>query len=402
MKKICMVLLLGTLFVCACQKAKTVPNRKKDDGDTTVVNTKPIYDEVINYQVQFILAAQLPDGPIMDTSVPGSRISPYFADIAARALLKRPDATNIAAVKKWMVWYLGKLNGAINPVTGAPEVVGSIYDYYGAAETTNGTYDAVDSGASTFLSLAMELVVASPADKAWVAGYAVKIKAVADALEKCIDNANNNVNIAGGGFSPDDNDGLSIDLYAHGAKYLMDNAETNDGLKAMVWLESNVFNGDAAHYQQLLDANTAGMESQLWRSKMYNWFDDNSKGNTNSKWPTFYADALGQLFPGMLGVIDPLSSRANGLYSAFNVHYPAWSNGTVYSGQFPFAVVSYAAAVINDKVRVDEYINHILSFNRAGTQKPYWYNAEAAFVIMAASKMKSQGNNSVFTPTNQF
>jgi hypothetical protein len=384
MKKINIVVLLGLLGVCSCQKTDAGKVTPKTDNKPV---EKSIYDEVIDYQVSFILAAQLPDGPIMDTSIPGSRISPYFADIAARALLKKPNVTDIAAVKKWMIWYMNHLNGSTNPVTGGPEVPGSIYDYAGAAETTNGTYDAVDSGAATFLALAMDLMIASPADKDWLAGYATQLSTIAGAMEQCLDNAANNIPAT---FAQDDNDGLSIDSYVHGAKYLMDNSEVNEGLRAMVYLETNVLNGDAAHYQALLDANTAGMESQLWRTNMYNWFADGSTGATNSKWSTFYADAVGQLYPGMLGVIDPQSTRASDLYGTFNSNYPAWSTGTVYSGQFPFAVVSYAAAVFKDKARVDQYINHILSFNRAGNQKPYWYNAEAAFTIMAASKMKSE------------
>ncbi|BAU52955.1 hypothetical protein [Mucilaginibacter gotjawali] len=377
------ILVFGVLMICSCQKTNT-PAKV---NTTTPPVQKSIYDEVIDDQVNFILAAQLPDGPIMDTSVPGSRISPYFADISARALLKKPSATNIAAVKKWMEWYMKHLNGATNPVTGGAEVPGSIYDYAGAAETTNGTYDSVDSYAATFLALAMDLVVTSPADKGWLAGYTTQLNAVAGALERCLDNSNNTIPVT---FGADDNDGLSIDSYVHGAKYLMDNAEVNEGLRSMVYLESNVLNGDAAHYQTLLAANSAGIESQLWRTTMYNWFANGSTGATISKWSTFYADAVGQLFPGMLGVIDPQSTRADDLYNTFNSNYPAWSAGTVYSGQFPFAVVSYAAAVFKDKTRVDAYINHILSYNRAGTQKPYWYNAEAAFVIMAASKIKSQ------------
>ncbi|MEB0141436.1 hypothetical protein QN363_20695, partial [Undibacterium sp. CCC2.1] len=62
---------------------------------------------------------------------------------------------------------------------------------------------------------------------------------------------------------------------------MMDNAETNQGLKAMVWLQSNVItNGNPAYYSSVLTSNTSGIESQLWRSTMYNWNDNGTTGAT--------------------------------------------------------------------------------------------------------------------------
>ena len=398
-KRIAAVLLFLSVWgISACTKDKIIVIPKENPNTKPVEPVKSLYDTIITYQINYILATQLPDGAFTDTKISGSRISPYFANIACRALLKVPTAANIAAVKKWMVWYMNKLNGNINPVTGNPEIAGSVYDYYGSAQTTNGTYDSVDSYAATFLSLAKDLAVISPSDKDWLAGYSSKLILIGDALEKCIDNQANTVPST---FGPDDNDGLSVDSYVHGAKYLMDNAEVNEGLKSMIWLQSNVLtNNNAAHYQVLSDANTSAIESQLWRGTMYNWNDNGSTGSTNSKWSVFYADATCQLYPGLFGVINPTSARANLLYSTFNSKYPNWSEGTVYdAGGYPWAVVCYAAAVINDKARVVSYLNHILSFNKAGSEKPKWYIGEAAFVILASERMKKQGNAPKFIPT---
>lgn len=395
-KRIAAVLFLSLFGIIACTKDKAIAVPKENPNPVEPV--KSIYDTMINYQINYILATQLPDGAFTDTKISGSRISPYFANIACRALLKVPTAVNIAAVKKWMVWYMNKLNGNSNPVTGKPEIPGSVYDYYGTVETTNGTYDSVDSYAATFLSLAKDLALISPSDKTWIAGYSSKLMIVGGALEQCLDNLTNNVPST---FGPDDNDGLSVDSYVHGAKYLMDNAEVNEGLKSMIWLQSNVLtSNNAAHYQILSDANTSAIESQLWRGTMYNWYDSGSGGSTISKWSVFYADATCQLYPALFGVISPTSARANLLYSIFNSIYPDWSDGTVYdAGGYPWTVVCYAAAVINDKARVVRYLNHILSFNKAGNEKPNWYIGEAAFVILAADRMKNQGSTPLFVPT---
>ncbi len=402
MKKSIFTIIIISLIgiVNACKKEQH-PGKVPITDSTVVKPDVPvasnIYDSVINNQVRYILAAQMPSGAFKDNQEPNSRICGYFANISCRALLKKPTADNVAAVKKYMAWYMSKLNGSVNPITGKPEVPGSVYDYYAPAESTKGTYDSVDSYAATFLSLAKELADLSPADKAWVAGHSVQITLIGQAMEKCIDNSDNSVPV---GFSPDDNDGLSIDSYVHGAKYAMDNSEVNEGLKSMIWLQVQVLGGSkTAHFQNLLDVNTSAIESQLWRGNRYNWNDDGSTGASISKWSNFYADATCQLYPGLFGVIDPLSPRANQLYSTFNVNYPAWSNGTIYSGAYPWAVICYAAAMLNDKARVDEYIKHILALNKAGKQKDYWYNAEAAFVILAADKIKNQGNNAIFIPT---
>ncbi len=396
-KKNILITLLAGLFTIATGCKKDQHPAKIPitiiPGDVLV----SIYDSVIYNQVKYILSNQMPSGAIKDNAESNSRICPYFASIACRALLKKPTSENVAAVKKYLIWYMSKLNSNINPKTGGPEVAGSVYDYYAPGETTNGTYDSVDSYAALFLLLMKEFAELSPANQDWAKGYATQLNLIGSALEKCVDNAANNVPA---GFSTDDNDGLSIDSYVHGAKYTMDNSEVNAGFKAMIWLQTNVLGGSqAAHFKSLLDGNTSAMESQLWRGTMYNWYDNGSAGATFSKWTTFYPDATCQLYPAMFSVIDPQSPRANLLYSSFNFYYPAWSFGTIYSGGYPWAIVTYAAAIINDKARVDQYINHILNLNRGGTQKALWYDAEAAYVILAADKMKNQGNTPVFVPT---
>ena len=402
MKKIVATVLILCLFgTSACKKniANIIPkqNPKENPDDKPVVPVVSVYDSLLNYQAKYILSTQLPDGAFMDTPAPGSRINPYFANISCRALLKVPTAENIAAVKKWMVWYMNNLNGNTNPVTNKSEIAGSIYDYYGSVSKTNGTYDSVDSYAATFLSLAKDLGLISPSDKAWIAGYSIKLMLIGSALEKCIDNSTNGVPTT---FGPDDNDGLSVDSYVHGAKYLMDNSEVNEGLKSMVWLQINAIpNSSASHFQQLLDANTNAIESQLWRGTMYNWNDAGTTGLTVSKWTTFYADAACQLYPHMFGVISPTSSRANQLYNTFNSNYPNWAEGKVYDkGGYPWAVICYAAAVINDKPRVDSYLNYIHTLNKAGKQMPYWYIGEAAFVMLAVDRMKNPGGTPIFIP----
>jgi hypothetical protein len=261
------------------------------------------------------------------------------------------------------------------------------YSYNGTALTSLGTYDSVDSYAATFLTLAKRLIEVSPSNQTWLAGYSYQLTLIGNALTKCIDDSSNTMPT---GYTPDDNDGLTIDSYVHGAKYLMDNVEVNQGLRSMVWLESNVITGGSpTYYQGVLTTHTSAIESQLWRTSMYNWNDNGSTGSTISAWTTWYADAIGQLFPAMLELISPTSSRATSLYTSFNAHYPNWSTGTVYDPSgFPTVLVAYAAAKMNDVTRTTAYLSYLQTFT--GTSEPtHWYIAESGFSILTASAMEN-------------
>ncbi|RYD93995.1 MAG: discoidin domain-containing protein [Sphingobacteriales bacterium] len=375
---------IASAMLLSCQKGQ-VPAGKTEQVTQLAGNPKVNvvnYSALITKQINFILAGQLPSGAIMNTSAAGSRICGYFANIACLGILEDPTAANQTAVKNWMIWYMGKLNGTTNPVTSGPEIAGSVYDYYGAAETTSGTYDSVDSYAATFLTLAKRYGELSAANRTWLAGYSYQLTLIGNAMMACMDNSTNSIPTS---FTPDDNDWLTVDSFVHGAKYVMDNAEVNQGLKAMVWLQSNVITGGSpAYYSSVTTSNTNAIESQLWRSTMYNWNDNGSTGATISNWSTWYADAVCQLYPGMLDVISPTSARAVSLYGTFNTTYPNWSTGYVYDpGGFPWAAIVYASAKHNDVSRTNAYLSYLEGF--AGTTQPTnWYNAEAGFAILAA------------------
>jgi hypothetical protein len=113
------------------------------------------------------------------------------------------------------------------------------------------------------------------------------------------------------------------------------------------------------------------------------------KGGLVANWSIFYADATCQLYPIWCGVILSNSARAKSLWDTFNNVYPDWSKGKIYdAGGFPWTLVSYVAALMQDKTRTDSYLRYVESFTGQGNQPTTnWYNLEAAFVILAAKKM---------------
>jgi hypothetical protein len=328
------------------------------------------YLDIINSECKFILAHQLSDGAFTmsaNRETQGYKIVPYFNNIAARALLENPVADNITAVKNWMIWYMAHLN---------PD--GSVYDYFAsnysgqATLTSTHDFDSIDSYAATFLTLAKRLCEVSPADKSWLTNnYSAQLTRSGKALIQVIDT-----------------DGLTIAKPSYAIKYTMDNAEVNEGMADMVWLSQHVIGGgDPAYWQTLLSNNTQAMERDLWdiSDKRYFMY----KGGPVANWSNFYADATCQLYPIWCGVILSNAPRAQRLWDSFNASYPDWSKGKIYdAGGFPWTLLSYVAALMQDKTRTENYLRYVASFTELGNQPTSnWYNMEAAFVILAAKKI---------------
>lgn len=396
-----LIIFLSFIFLISCSDEKTPfpePKPSPDLPDETD-NSITLYEEIIEYQSDYITALQSQDGSIAIDSIRGSAVVPYFSNLACYALLSKPTTKNINVIKKWIDWYILHLNGDTNKITGEKEIPGSIYDYSGSPLSTTGTYDSVDSYAATFLLLIDRLISVAPNEVIWLEKYAPQIKQVADAMIACMDTENNNIERYFSSddiiFYPDDDDYLTIASFKYRAKYLMDNCEVNFALKALVNLSSVFFkDGMTEHYQMLLNKNTLGIESQLWREKSYNWYDANTVSEI-SDWSNLYADALAQLFPILFNVIDSSTSRAHYLYTTFNKFHQNWYIGDE-SRDTQWALIAMGGARVNDRERVDTYLKFVRRVNKDGRQINGWLLNEAAFLIMAADEMIKNQDKPLF------
>ena len=262
-----------------------------------------IYESVHKYQTQYLRSLQIPSGAIKDTPSKESKICPYFANFACLSLLKDPNQPNLEMVRKYIQWYLSKLNGTRSPLTGSEEIEGSIYDYYGEGETTNATYDSVDSYAATFLMLVKEYASLSSDNLSWLSQRRDKLDLVVNALIECIDQ---------------NNDGLSFASSRYKVKYLMDNAEVNKGLNDAIWLkEKKLISTSDQVLIQLYVKQKTSIENELWKDNSYNWYATHIL-EQRSDWNNFYPDATAQLYPILFDVIDSSQDRAKYLYKKFN------------------------------------------------------------------------------------
>jgi hypothetical protein len=87
-------------------------------------------------------------------------------------------------------------------------------------------------------------------------------------------------------------------------------------------------------------------------------------------------------------VIEPGGDRANKMYTQFNKSYPSWPTGVIY-GSYPWTMIAYAAATINDAKRVNQYLTFINSLNIKGQQMTNWYSAEAGCLVLAIDRIKN-------------
>lgn len=363
---------------CACDSSSGTLPPQGGNGGMVKPDMSQIYNYVRSYQLAYIRSLQLPTGALKDNGSDNSKITPYFAHFAMMALLTDPTEQNQDAVRKYMLWYFSRLNGA-KTLYNDNEIAGSVYDYFAPDETTKGTYDSVDSYAATFLELALRFAEISDANTAWLRQYSGKVSMIADAMLKTIDAP---LNVLPGG---NQNDYLSIAHYGYPVKYLMDNSEVNMGLKAAVRLGQYSIIDVSADLETFLSKNTEAIKG-LYNGVNRNY--DYAKGN-ESDWNVFYPGATAQLYPALFRVVSPLEINSKQIYEKFNSTYPEWHTGKVYC-TYPWTMIAYAAAVMGDKERVDTYITHIYGLNVKNEQKAYWYDAEAASLVLAIDEIRNE------------
>ncbi len=380
--KIYIILLLSLLCFSSCDTEASTAPPPTNSGSTgdwiDAIDMTPIYDYVRNYQLKYIRSLQRETGAIKDMDTQDSKVTPYFANFAAMALLTDPTEENLDVVRKYMTWYFDKLNTGATSFN-SDETPGSIYDYLGESERTNGKYDSVDSYAATFLELALRYASVSDECKTWLSAYKDKLSLIAGAMLLMIDSPDVTVP------DSDTDDYLSVAHYGYPLKYLMDNSEVNMGLRAAKALKEQGLITNSADFEDLRAKNAEAIAS-LWNKDNMNY--DYASGETAS-WKVFYPDATAQLYPSLFGAVAPYDPDSKRVYERFNAGYPDWAGGTMYTN-YPWSIISYAAAVMGDRHRVNEYLIHIYGLNLKNENKTMWYSAEAGALVLAIDVIRNR------------
>lgn len=333
----------------------------------------------VDEQVAFILGNQLASGAITSFD---TKITPYFANVAALGLLDANTAPSRAGALKWMQWYLGHLN-----VAGPNVPANSVFDYtYDAAtntETPTGDFDSVDSYASTTLNLAFEAYSSGdPVLQNFVSSNIAKYEAVANLLNF---GGSTGVRIETG---PDA--GLTIAKPSYPMAYTMDNAEVYSGLADFARLESALGRStQSSYYGSWATTTRDAIVSKLWNPANNNW--DWAFANA-SNIGVFYAQATAQLWPILYGVVAPTDSKAISAWSQFSAAYPTWYSGGIPDG-YPWVSISRVAQLMGDTAHADAYLTNVHSRYAPGFALPSscgaatcgrWYDNEAGWFISAS------------------
>jgi hypothetical protein len=309
-------------------------------------------------------ASSLPDGAILYTS---TEIEPYFANLAAIGLTKKP--ATYPQVKAWMEWYISHLN--------YPDQWGlycTVYDYSvsGTTETSMNSADSTDSYAATFLSLAWAYwQTGDPTAQAYIKTLSYQLNCVGNVITET-----------------QQSNGLTWALPNYQIQYLMDNSEVYNGVTALSNLEHYAFNDTygQSYYAGIASQVKTGIQTDLWDSTSNSYYP--YVGSTAANWSTWYPDSTAQLYPIINGVIAPSSTRAINLYAKFNSSWPNWDTLN-FPDPFPWAVVSGASALMGDTTRTNTYINKIQStYVNVSPAFPYpWYDQESGWFIRANNYM---------------
>ncbi|MBS3873015.1 MAG: hypothetical protein KGZ92_06620 [Firmicutes bacterium] len=318
-------------------------------------------------ELLYLLSLQDDNGIIAQTPERLHSI-PYFSNMAAMALLSDPRGHE--PVRKYMAWYIAHLN--------RPDkynFTGTMYDWSktdGAWQHTY-SYDSADSYAATFLSLVLNYT-----EVTLDASFAIdNIQAIVDVAEVLI--------------RLQDRDGLMWAKPRYYVKFLMDNAENYRGLRDAEKLMQHLGRTDfSARYGHAATRVARGMEKRMWNEadQSYAWaiMGPFWVRQQRQRW---YPDTVAQLYPVVFGVIPPNSERASHLYANLNANYPDWTSGR-FDDRFPWTVLAYMAALMNDDVRAVSYMKNVHQTITAEHRCYPWHAFESAFYLKAWNKIHAR------------
>lgn len=228
-------------------------------------------------------------------------INPYLINITA--IYEINGQRHVNEVRDYILWYLDHLN-----YPDKDGLTGTIYDYEileSGEEKSTGYYDSIDGYAGTFLYL-LNLYHALTGDNALIEINLEKIKDIGylipylqgeDGLIKA---------------RTKDKDEI---------KYLMDNCESYAGIKAFNELLERTGHGREAYYIDTETGIKNAILESLYDTKNNNFYWASDKNIKHvSDWSILYPDAIAQLFPIYLGLLDEEEKR-KALWQEFNKRY---------------------------------------------------------------------------------
>lgn len=347
------------------------------------------FQKIEENEKQWIMSNQTENGAILtyEKKIETTNwVNPYFANLAASALMEgHPTKEQRDSVRRYLSWYLKHINSSQeDPINGG----GTIYDYDITVTRTGEEksiskreYDSVDSYASTFLKAASDYVRITQ-DTKWLAEYSLSLQRVANALLRCI-NA----------------EGITLAKTDYPIYYLMDNCETNAGLKAMKVLQKQgVVFSQEDEVKGYLEKNSDCVKEGFWRNGEYIiGLDEDGEVLENNK-SSIYPKTIAQIYPIAWQVLDKKEERAEQIYQSLcdNWQWEKMDYRERGGSQSYWPVLAFVGALLGDEDRVETYIENYMNVVEKDHGYPIHID-DAAWIIKTCEEMKSYYQNKIFT-----
>jgi len=265
-------------------------------------------------------------------------VVPYFSNLAVAALLDTdPSSRSRDVAELWIDWFLSRIGPEGVPVEHWVGMEDGLELTCPASMPTRPSVerceaiDATDSAASTFL-IVLESYRAAGGSQAFLRQREEPIRRVAQTV-----------------LDLQEADGLTIARSDYPVKYLMDNAETVAGLRAMARLERDVLGGRGAEFDAAANHTADGL-ADLYdpTTRLYAWAKMPDGTLQSARMDRWYADAVAQVWPLVFAVTEaPTGYRQ--LDEAWNgAERPAWAEHRDASG-FAWPVLGIAAQRAGDR-----------------------------------------------------
>lgn len=335
--------------------------------------------EMAEKEAAWLLSLQLSDGsfacyePEEGMEV---RVNPYFSSYAALAVLKSDhEVKKKENIDIYLNWYFEHIN-MFEDINGS---VGTVYDYEAkvegrkvVSESCAYSYDSADSYAAVYLILLSEYLDTYGNDAIFNTEKE-KIDRLAELLLSL------------------QLEGYTESFRGSGVKYLMNNMEAYQGMKAALKLYEKLWKTDEriAKLKHAISEFDENFEAVWWNEDCYyNVLDANNHPfpEQTQNWGRLYECALPQLFPVMFEINKPISPHSVQIYSTFcrqwDWQHMEYADQT--EGNQTWSLIACAAMSMGDYKRVGEYLN---SFKEIAEDKSYpYYSGDSAWIVLAFEK----------------
>ncbi|GAB5535622.1 MAG: hypothetical protein Rubg2KO_18710 [Rubricoccaceae bacterium] len=265
-------------------------------------------------------------------------VVPYFSNLAVAALLDtEASPRSLEVAELWIDWFLSRVGPEGVPAEhwvgiadGAELMCPEALPTQPAVDRCE-AIDATDSAASTFL-IVLEAYRTAGGSEAFLRQREEPIRGIAQTL-----------------IDLQDTDGLTIARTDYPVKYLMDNAETVAGFRAMARLGREVFGRSGVEYDDAANRAAIGLANlRDAETGLYAWAKMPDGTLESARLDRWYADAVAQVWPLVFAVTEA-SAGYRQLDRAWNgVERPNWAEHRDASG-FAWPVLGVAAHRAGDR-----------------------------------------------------